>query len=367
MLAGLAGKKAAGIYSILFLALLVQMAAFGTAMGLYVNALWPSIPIKWAGIATLTFFYIVNMFGVDIMAKAQKIMTWLLIGTFLMFIVTGIPQIKYPVLDFSHTDFLTNGGKGFITAVFLFVASTNGYLMTMSYGKNSKNAKRDIPKAIFLCVPSFVVIYCGVAIVTAGVLPMEGVGSSTLVQVASRILNPTLFIIFMIGGPFMAITSTMNSAMANNTIPIAQSCKDGWLPKSLADQNKHGVHYKILTIIYVFGVIPLLFELNMVQIIMMINLALGAQSFLYTFAYWKLPEAYPEAWKNSRFHIPNGVYKTIVILAFLGWGAIFINSVITVPKPVLVMATVFFAFSIIYGLARSKDPSIEIEVSMWEE
>ncbi len=239
--------------------------------------------------------------------------------------------------------------------------------MTMSYGKNSKNAKRDIPKAIFLCVPSFIVIYCGVSIVTAGVLPMEGVVGTTLTQVAAKVLNPTLFVIFMVGGPFMAITSTMNSAMANNTIPIAQSCKDGWLPKSLADQNKYGVYYKILTIIYAFGVLPILFELNIIQLTMIINLALAAQSFLYTIAYLKLPEKYPEAWKNSKFHLPIGIYKTIVITSFLGWVAIFINSVFKVPTPILIIAIIFFAFAIIYGLVRSKSPSIEIEVSMWEE
>jgi len=367
MLAGLAGKKIAGIYSILFLALLVQMAAFGMAMGLYVNALWPNIPVKWAGIATLTFFYIVNMFGIDIMAKVQKIMTWLLIGTFLVFIILGLPKMTYPVFNFSSPEFLTNGVNGFIAAIFLFVASTNGYLMSMSYGKDSKNAKRDIPKAILLCVPSFIIIYCGVSLVQAGIIPLEGAGKTTLVQVASKILNPTLFALFMIGGPFMAITSTMNSAMANNTIPIAQSCRDGWLPKSLATQNKYGIHYKILTLIYMFGVIPLLFELSIVQIIMIINLALSAQSFLYTIAYLKMPEKYPESWQNSKFHVPNGVYKTIVILSFLGWFAIFVNSVLKVPTPVLIMAIIFFAFSIVFGLFKSKSPNIKIEVSMWEE
>lgn len=367
MLAAIAGKKVAGIYSVVFLALLIQMALFGTAIGTYINALWPQIPVKWAGIAVLTLFYIPNLFGVDVMAKLQKSMTWILIAAFLFFIFTGIPKMDYSVVNFGNPEFITNGIAGFIAAVFLFINSTNGYLMTMSYGKNSKNAQRDIPKAILMCVPTFIVLYCGVAIVYGGTMPLEGVGATTLVGVAMKTLNPVLFVLFMIGGPFMAITSTMNSAMANNTIPIAQSCKDGWFPKSLADENKHGVSYKIMTIIYLFGVIPLLFDLKITELAMIVNLALASHSFLYTIAYWKMPKMYSEKWKQSKFHIPIVLYRVIVILAFLGWGAVFLYSLQSVSIPILILALGLFIFAIIYGIVRSKDSNIKIEVSVWTD
>lgn len=367
MLATMVGKKIAGIYSVMFLALLIQMALFGTAIGMYINSLWPQIPVKWAGIAVLTFFYVTNLFGIDAMAKLQKFMTWILIAAFLFFIITGIIKMDYSVMNFTDSEFITNGMAGFIAAVFLFINSTNGYLMTMSYGKSAKNAQRDIPKAILLCVPTFIVLYCGVAIVYGGNMSLEGVGSTTLVNVAMKTLNPFLFVVFMVGGPFMAITSTMNSAMVNNTIPIAQSCKDGWFPISLADENKHGASYKIMTIIYLFGVTPLLFDLKITQLAMIVNLALASHSFLYTIAYWKMPDIYSEAWAKSKFHVPIGLYRVIVVLAFLGWGAVFLYSLRSVSTLVLVLTLGLFIFAIAYGIIRSKDSNINIKVSIWTE
>ena len=165
----------------------------------------------------------------------------------------------------------------------------------------------------------------------------------------------------------MAITSTMNSALANNTIPIAQACKDGWLPESLATENRFGVSYKILTIIYLFGAIPILLGLQIVQLALIINLALASHSFLYAIAYWNLPKRYPEEWKKSKFHVPNGIYKGLVVLTFFGWGAIFVNSLLNVPVVILAIFLLLCAFSVIYANYRGKDPDLVIEVSMWTE
>lgn len=367
MLAGLAGKKVAGIYSIIYIALLIQMSVFGVAIGNYIHALWPVIPVKWAAVAVLTFFFVANLFGVDVMAKLQKAMTWILIASFLVFIVMGIPKMDMPVFNTSDPDFMTHGSSGFIAAVLLFVNSTNGYLMTMSYGRAAKKATRDIPRAILLCVPTFIVLYCGVALVYGGIVPMDGVAKTTLVNIAKKIFSTPLFVAFMIGGPFMAITSTMNSAMANNTIPIAQSAKDGWLPRGLATENRYGVNWKVLLIIYITGLIPILFGLQIVELAMMINLALGAQSFLYTISYWNLPKRYPEAWAKSKFHLPLPLYRIIVILAFLGWVVLFVHSLRQVSTPVLIIAIIFFAVAVTYGLLKSRDESIKIEVSMWTD
>lgn len=367
MLAGLGGKKLAGMYSLTFLTTIINMGGFGIAIGAYAHALWPAVDAKLFGILAITFFFLVNLMGVDIMAKVQKAMTWLMIAVFLLFIIIGFTKLNNAVFDFTSPQFITNGPSGLISAVYLYVVSTNGYLMTMSYGKVSKNATRDIPWAMLMCVPTFIVIYCGVTIVGAGVLPLEQMAGQTLTVVANAILNPVMFVIFMVGGPFMALTSTMNSAYANNCFPVAQSAKDGWLPKWVAKQNKRGAYYVILTIIWAIGMIPLVSNFDITTVTRNISVFMAGLSFLYTFAYWQLPKKYPEAWKKSRLHVPDGLYYAIVIIGFIGWASIFIYSLTTLPKSAAVISVVVYVVCLLYGVARNKDSSIQVETSMWEE
>ncbi|MDO5416359.1 MAG: APC family permease [Lachnospiraceae bacterium] len=367
MLAGLGGKRLAGMYALTFLTTVINMGGFGIAIGWYVNTLWPFIPAKAAGIAAITFFYLVNLMGVDIMAKVQKAMTWILLAAFGLFIVKGFTGLNNPVFDFSNPEFMPNGIQGFISAVFLYVVSTNGYLMTMSYGKVAKKATRDIPWAMLMCVPTFIVVYCGVTIVGAGVLPIEQMAGKPLTVVANVIWNPFMFVLFMVGGPFMALTSTMNSAYGNNCFPVAQSAKDGWLPKWVAKQNGRGAYYVILTIIWVIGLIPLLTGFDINSITRTLSIFFAGLSFLYTFAYWQLPKKYPEAWKKSKLHVPDGVYYASVIVGFIGWAAVFVYSLKCLPVSVAVITVLVYVGCVSYGVIRSKDERIKVETSMWED
>ncbi len=365
LLAGLGGKAIAGVYAVSFLAQTCNMGIFGLSLGLYANALWPVLNPKIIGILGITFFYVINLFGVDLMAKVQKIMTWLLLGAFMLFFIMGLFKINQPVFNFTAPTFFRNGAEGFIAAIFLYVASTNGYLMSMAYGRDAKNATRDIPWAMLMCVPTFIILYCGVTISGSGVLPLEVVEGQTLTTSAQHIFPPWLFVLFMITGPMQALTSTMNSAFANNSIPIAQSSLDGWFPKSFAAKNRFGSHWKIMTLLYLIGIVPLIAGLDLTALIMVINIILAIMSFLYTIAYWRMPKRYPASWKKSRFHMPDKLYYAVVIIAFLCWMAIFAHSVKSLSLPVVITLIVIFAVSIGYGIIRSKKGNISIEVSIW--
>ena len=42
----------------------------------------------------------------------------------------------------------------------------------------------------------------------------------------------------MIGGPIMAIITTLNGVFNDVRYPIAQAAKDGWLPKRILKENR---------------------------------------------------------------------------------------------------------------------------------
>ena len=167
MLCGLAGPNIAGIYAFSYLTQCLSLSLFGASAAAYLGDIIPALsghlPRVIVGAALLTFFFVVNLMGIDIMASAQKLMTWLLIAALILFAVVGIARMKLPIFDFSDPNFLINGwgitfengqiSGGFIGATLLFVYSTQGYYMTTAYGGDSKNARRDIPIVLLLAVP----------------------------------------------------------------------------------------------------------------------------------------------------------------------------------------------------------------------
>lgn len=367
MLAGLANERVAGMYAVAFLWQTMGLSLFGVALGVYAHSLWAQLNPRLVGIIFLTLFYIINLGGVDIMAKAQKAMTWLLIAVLLMFIIVGMTRLKMPVMQFTSPDFIKHGGKGFIAAIFLFVYSTNGYALTMNYGRDAHNAKRDIPWAILMSVPTLIILYCGVAVVAGGILPLPAVENQPLTLVAKDILSPLFFVIFMVGGPIMALMTTMNSSLAYNCFPIAQSCKDGWLPKSLAARSKRGCYWKILTIIYLIGLIPLLLNFSVTTITSNIMLINSSLAFLYAYAYYRLPKRYSKAWKNSWLHMPDKFYYVMVTISVIAYACVFVNSCLTLTPVITIANLIIIGACFIFGFVRSKSPYVHIESSVWDD
>ena len=73
----------------------------------------------------ITFFYFINFFGVDIMAKAQNIMSGILILVLIWFVVRGLPKVNWGTF-FASEDFMTNGWKGLFSASTLLTYSLLG-------------------------------------------------------------------------------------------------------------------------------------------------------------------------------------------------------------------------------------------------
>lgn len=348
MLCDLSSPRTSGVFAYMYLTQCLSLSLFGASAAAYLGDIIPALNSHWAkvvvGVVLLTFFYVVNLMGVDIMAKAQKMMTWLLIAALILFAIVGIFKMKLPIFDFSDPNFAINGwgitfnngqiSGGFLGAVLLFVYSTQGYYMTTAYGRDSKNARKDIPFVLLLCVPTLCILYVGVAMAGVGVMSVEEYGNSTtLVFAAQRIFPTWLFYFFIIGGPIMALLSTLNSSFAYNSITIGQSCDDGWLPKSFGKKNKSGARPYILN---------------------------------FT-AEIKMPKKYPEAWKKSRYHVPDGLYYTICCVSLALFLVVLWKSLLSMNIGLAAINVVVIVVAGLIGFWRSKTGNIEIHTSVWAE
>lgn len=352
MLCDLSSPRTSGVFAYMYLTQCLSLSLFGASAAAYLGDIIPALNSHWArvivGVTLLTFFYVVNLMGVDIMAKAQKMMTWLLIAALILFAIVGIFKMKLPIFDFSDPNF-----------------AINGWGITFNNGQISGGF---LGAVLLLCVPTLCILYVGVAMAGVGVMSVEEYGNSTtLVFAAQRIFPTWLFYFFIIGGPIMALLSTLNSSFAYNSITIGQSCDDGWLPKSFGKKNKSGARPYILTFMYVVGIIPIVFGLSITTITNMVQLITSAFAILNFTAEIKMPKKYPDAWKQSRYHVPDGLYYTICCVSLALFLVVLWKSLLSMNIGLAVINVVVIVIAGLIGFWRSKTGNIEIHTSVWAE
>ena len=99
----------------------------------------------------------------------------------------------------------------------------------------------------------------------------------------------------MIGGPIMAIITTLKGVFNDVRYPIAQAAKDGWLPKGILKENRFGAPFLIYTYALIVVLLPIIFQV----ITFFMNVTV-------VYAISRLPQKYPDAWSKNKFHLKKG-------------------------------------------------------------
>ena len=107
----------------------------------------------------ITFFYFVNFFGVDIMAKAQNIMSAILILVLVWFVIRGLPKVNWGTF-FASEGFMTNGWKGLFSASTLLTYSLLGGTGLIVFSAEAKTPsetslwlQQSPPSSLPSCLP----------------------------------------------------------------------------------------------------------------------------------------------------------------------------------------------------------------------
>ena len=312
-----AGDKFAGYYSVVYFITNMSLAMYALSFAEYALALLPSGGSeKVIALIVGTAFFILNYFGVDLMAKIQNLLVIVLVLSLAMFAVFGLPSVDLANY-FSNADglFLSDGITGFLTATAYLGFATGGATVILGVSAECKNPTKDIPFVIIVSTCAVAVLYGFVATVASGVLPTEQVMNQPLTLVAQQILPTPLYILFIVGGAMFALATTLNSQIMSCTKPVMQSCEDGWFPTSLATLSKFKTPYKILIIYYIILVVPILLDLEIAQISSIVQILGYVNNLILTTTAMKLPKMFPEAWEKSAFHVPTPVFYALMIIA----------------------------------------------------
>ena len=311
-----AGDKWAGYYSVVYFITNMSLAMYALSFAEYALALLPSGGSeKVIALVVGTLFFILNYFGVDLMAKIQNLLVIVLLISLTMFAVFGLPSVDFANY-FSNADglFLSDGISGFLTAVAYLGFATGGATVILGVSAECKNPTKDIPFVIVTSTIGVAILYGLVATTASGVLPVAEVANQPLTLVAAEILPKPLYIFFIVGGAMFALATTLNSQIMSCTKPVMQSCEDGWFPQSLASLSKYKTPWKILIIYYFILVVPILADLNIAQISSIVQILGYLNNLVLTITAMKLPKMFPEAWEKSQFHVPTPVFNTLMII-----------------------------------------------------
>jgi APA family basic amino acid/polyamine antiporter len=366
LVGGLMGEKWAGCIIMSNIPGAFSLSIYGVALGTYVNSLIPGIDPKLVAVIITVIFYIMNLMSVKGIASLQKPMTWLLIVSLFMFMIIGLFRMKANPFDFHTEDFITHGPGGFTRAVILLVYSTYSYYMCFNFGGNAKNPKKDIPFVILTVPILLVILYCGVGMVAGGTLPVSEVAGKPLTLVARAVLPMPLFILFIVGGVMMALSTSLNSQFGSFGRIYSQAVKDNWFPKVITKINRYDQPYIIITFAFVITMIPIVTGYNVGEIANNIVLLTYIAGVIPLLAAFRIPTLYPEAWKKSRFHMPTWLFYTIMIISTATkilvtyWSARSLST----TKVIVSLAAVALCFG--YAILRSRAGLVKMEVANFD-
>ena len=215
-----------------------------------------------------------------------------------VYIVFGLPRVDYGSF-FEPGAIMPNGFINFLTASALLYFPMGGAKFIAELGGEIENPGKNIPRSMFLSTGIVAVFYAFMGVVAAGVLPIDQVAGKTLVVSAEAIFPRPVYLFFVIGGALFALATTLNGTLSWITKGLYVAAKEGWIPESMADENKKGVPYKLLILFFIIGAVPILMGMDVsfisslgVGLTVICNVLPVSAAFFFV---KKKPEAYERA------------------------------------------------------------------------
>ena len=360
------GEKWGGFYLCLYFLSQMGLNLYAQTFALYFCELFGGGNEKLVAAIMITFFYVLNFFGVDFMSKAQNIMSAILLLALIWFTVRGLPRVDWANF-FGGEGWMTNGWGGLFATSTLLTYSLLGATSLAPYSAQAKNPQRDIPLAAVVSTGSIAILFALMGIVGSGILPLDQVANQTLGVIANHFLTRPEYIFFMVGGALCASATTLNGLVGSVSIPLVMLSHDGWLPKSLGDLHpKFKTPYKYLIIYYFITMAPLFLGVDISSVSDMTLLGTYTQTTLFIFFMRKMPDMFPEQWEKSIFRMPRPVFNAVMWICFFAslsnvWGQITNSDAKTIFFNVAIMV-VGVVFSLVWYKSGKVHPSKSYEL-----
>ena len=297
----------------------LAFAMYGLSVVEYASIIFPQIAPygKFVAVGIITLFFATTFMGGKFMAKFNLIMVGVLIISLLVYIFAGLPKVDFSTANPFSEGYFSDGPFGFIMAVAMMSFACQGATRPIEMTPDAKDPKRSLPKAILIASFVVMIVYVLIAIVTAGVLPIEQVADKNLGVVAEKIFPHAVYVIFTLGGACFAIATSLYGAIAGVQHPMLATIDDGWLPAVLGKKNKKGYPWVMMLVLYIVAVVPVFVDMGLDDLISLMMIPVMILNLINNCLMFKLLKKYPDAWKNSFFHMPKFAFNITIVLAII--------------------------------------------------
>lgn len=306
--------------------------------------------------AAIALFYGVNLMGLRMSSKTQNVLMIIKIGMLLLLISSlffnmgNSKSLETAIApEYSLMDYIKSFGVALIAVSFTY----GGYQQTINFGDEVHDARRTIPRGIFIGIVAIILLYLAVSFAYYKAIGFDELKSSRGIAaiVAEQMFGPTGRYVFSIL-LFVAVLAYVNVLLLSNPRVMYAMSQDGILPAAFKRRDeKRDVLTVSLTAFAVISVIVLFFAETFDKI-------LGFTIFLDSIGMATSAATIFILRKRTRHLDGTGIYKMkafpLLPLIFIA-AYIFVGISIWVNTPELAWTAlaVFAAFLILYFIVTA--------------
>lgn len=215
---------------------------FATALGAAVPALSGDFAKDVISFILIVGLTIVNIFGVNVSKFVNNLITISKLVPLALFIAIGIFFINGANFTPVFPQDIYVDGSFAQAAVLLFFAYT-GFEVIAIAAEDMKNPKKNLPRAIIMCMLLVSVLYMAILAVSIGVLGTDLANTKAPVQDAFNVIVGPIGMYIVLVGTLISMGG-INFAEAYYAPRVATSmAEDGMLPSALAKRNCYNAPY----------------------------------------------------------------------------------------------------------------------------
>ncbi len=215
---------------------------FATALGAAVPALSGDFAKDVISFILIVGLTIVNIFGVNVSKFVNNLITISKLVPLALFIAIGIFFINGANFTPVFPQDTYVDGSFAQAAVLLFFAYT-GFEVIAIAAEDMKNPKKNLPRAIIMCMLLVSVLYMAILAVSIGVLGTDLANTKAPVQDAFNVIVGPIGMYIVLIGTLISMGG-INFAEAYYAPRVATSmAEDGMLPSALAKRNHYNAPY----------------------------------------------------------------------------------------------------------------------------
>jgi len=317
-----------------------------------------TIGVKLISISSVLILFGNNLFGIKMSSRAQNIFTVFKIGLILVLCTSIFKSNSLVVVNMINTPLVQNNVSGFGMSLVAVFFTYGGYQQIINFGGDSINAKRNIPKAIFIGMITVIFLYLLINFAYFRAWGLEGLRHKPVLAatLASAIFGDVGYKIISLL-MFISVMAFINVNMMSNPRVYYAMAEDDILPQKFKQVNQK-------TQVQVFGLS--FFVASVILILLFVNSFHKILNYVMFFDTIGLSTAALSIFilrkKNSQLD-KTGIYTikwypAIPILFITTYWFVTITIFIENPMAAFICLCAFIAGLIIYFATKANKRSI---------